>query len=82
MPYYEFFWLDETIEHLAEHGVVPEEFEEVVSNPEEIGESRSSNRPCCWGDTANGRYLFCVFEKLDEMTILPITAYDSRRPGE
>ena len=82
MPYYEFLWLDETTEHLAEHGVTPEEFEEVVGNPEEIGESRSSNRPCCWGDTANGRYLFCVFEKLDEMTILPITAYDSRRPGE
>lgn len=82
MPYYEFFWLDETIEHLAEHGVTPEEFEEVVSNPEEIGESRFSSRPCCWGETADGRYLFCVFEKLDDATILPITAYDSRRPGE
>jgi len=82
MPYYEFFWLDDTIGHLAEHDVRPEEFEEVVSNPDEIGESRSSGRPCCWGETSNGRYLFCVFEKIDEMTIIPITAYESQRRGE
>jgi hypothetical protein len=82
MPYYEFFWLDETIEHLAEHGVEPVEFEEVVSAPDTIGESRSSGRPCCWGETSDGRYLFCVFEKLDELTILPITAFESRRRGE
>ncbi len=36
MPYYEFQWDDETIEHLDQHGVSPEEFEEVVSNPEEM----------------------------------------------
>ena len=33
MPYYEFQWTDEIINHLAEHGVSPEDFEEVVSNP-------------------------------------------------
>lgn len=82
MPYFDFFWLDETVEHLAEHAVTPEEFEEVVRDPDEIGESRSSSRPCCWGETTEGRYLFCVFEKLDEITILPITAYESRRPRE
>lgn len=53
-----------------------------MSDPEEVGESRSSGRPCCWGETSDGRYLLCVFEKIDEMTILPITAYETRRRGE
>lgn len=82
MPYYNFHWTDEIVEHLAEHDVSPEDFEDAVSNPERRGESRSTGRPCCWGETADGRYLFCVFEYLDEMTILPFTAYEVRRPGE
>ncbi len=79
MPYYEFLWTDETIEHVAEHGVSPEELQEVVRDPDEIGESRSSGRPCCWGETTAGRYLFCVFEKLDDSTIMPITVYEVPR---
>ncbi len=47
MAYYEFYWTDETVEHLAEHGVTVEDFQDVVSEPEEVGESRSSGRPCC-----------------------------------
>jgi hypothetical protein len=79
MAYFEFVWTDEIIEHLAEHDVSPEDFQEVVREPEEIGESRSSGRPCCWGETPDGRYLLCVFEKLDDSTILPITAYEVPR---
>jgi uncharacterized DUF497 family protein len=76
MPYYEFLWTEEIIDHLAEHGVTREDFEEVVSNPRRIGVSRSSGRPCCWGETADGRSLFCVYEYLDEMTIIAVTAYE------
>ncbi len=82
MAYYEFLWTDENTEHLAEHGVSVEDFQEVVCDPEEVGESRSSGRPCCWGETSDGRYLMCVFEKLDEITVFPITAYETRRRGE
>jgi hypothetical protein len=82
MPYYDFVWTDETIDHLAEHGVSREEFEWIVSHPDEVGESRSTGRPCCWGETEDGRYFFCVFEKIDEYTILPVTAYETRRRGE
>ena len=76
MPYYQFLWTDEIIEHLAEHGVTREDFEQVVSNPARIGVSRSSGHPCCWGETADGRELFCVYEYLDDMTIIPVTAYE------
>ncbi len=68
-------WTDEILEHLAEHGVSQREFEQVVSNPNRIGSSRSSGRPCCWGETAKGRELFCVYEYLDDMTVIPVTAY-------
>jgi hypothetical protein len=81
MPYFDFKWIDEIIEHLDEHRVSPEDFEEVVSSPEEIGESRTTGRPCCCCETTDGRYLFCVFEKIDEMTIVPVTAYETRRRG-
>lgn len=77
MPYFEYFWTEEIVQHLAEHGVSREEFETVVSNPDRTSVSRSSGRPCCWGTTMAGRQLFCVYEFLDDMTIIPVTAYES-----
>lgn len=77
MPYLEFIWTDEILEHLAEHGVSAREFEHVVSHPARVGISRSSGRPCCWGETAEGRQLFCVYEHLDDTTIIPVTAYNA-----
>ena len=82
MAYFKFLWTDEIVEHLAEHGVRLEDFEEVVRHPERRGVSRATGRPCCWGEGPDGRYLFCVFEYLDDLTIIPFTAYEVRRPGE
>jgi hypothetical protein len=76
MPYFDFRWTDEIAEHLAEHDVTKAEFEEAVSNAKRRSISRSTGRPCCWGETAAGRQLFCVYENLDDMTIIPVTAYD------
>jgi hypothetical protein len=76
MPYYEFLWTEEIVDHLAEHGVTREDFEEVVSNPNRRGVSRSSGRPCCWGETTDGLRSFCVYEYLDDFTIIPVTAYE------
>ena len=79
MPYYDFLWTSETIQHIGEHDVSQQDFEEIVSDPEKIGESRTTGRPCCWGGTADGRFLLCVFEKIDELTVLPVTAFETRR---
>jgi hypothetical protein len=57
MPYFEFLWTDEIAAHLAEHGVDRPDFEGVVSNPSKVAVSRLSGRPCCWGQTADGRRL-------------------------
>jgi len=75
VPFYIFLWDDATIEHLALHGVSPEEFEEVVSSPERFDESRSSGRPIVFG-WVEGRHLACVYELIDESTVLPVTAYE------
>lgn len=60
MPYYEFIWSDEIVDHLAQHGVSPKDFEQIVSDPEQIGTSRSSGNPCAIGQSIDGRMLFCV----------------------
>lgn len=80
--HYGFLWTEEIIGHLAEHGIAPEDFEEIVKNPELRGMSRSSGRPCCWGETHDGRRVFCVYEMLDDLTVLPITAYEAQIPGD
>jgi hypothetical protein len=76
MPYYFFIWTPEIIEHLAEHDVTPDEFEEVVRKPDYEDVSRSTGNPLAFGTTSDGRYLCCVFKRLDDDAIEPVTAYD------
>jgi len=76
MPFYFFIWDDETVAHLAEHDVAPEQFEAIVQNPDKIEISRSSGRPAAFGWDDEGRYLCCVYEFLDDTTIIPWTAYE------
>jgi hypothetical protein len=76
MPFYFYIWTPEIVEHLAEHDVTPEEFEEVVGNPELEDVSRSSGNPLAFGYTSGGRYLCCVFRRIDQDVIEPITAYE------
>lgn len=82
MAYYEFLWTEEIIIHLGEHGVTPDDFEQIVRFPEARGNSRSTGRPCCWGETADGRWVICVYEKIDDVTILPVTAYEVPADGQ
>ncbi|MEN6451403.1 MAG: hypothetical protein ABFC96_13000 [Thermoguttaceae bacterium] len=76
MPVYSFIWNGPIEEHLAQHGVTPDEFEEVVSDPDDVDQSQSSGRPIAFGETSNGKYLACVYDLLDGLTVLPVTAYE------
>jgi hypothetical protein len=76
MPFYFFIWTSEIVDHLAEHGVTPEDFEEIVSDPESEGVSRSTGNPLAFGSTSDGRFLCCVFKRWDDDTIEPVTAYE------
>jgi hypothetical protein len=80
MPAFDFLWTDEIVEHLAEHGVSQNDFEQVVCHPTSKGWSRSSGLPCVWGYTEDGRYLIAIYEELDDITILPVTSYEVPEP--
>ena len=76
MPFFLFVWDDENEEHLAEHGVSRDEFEQVVCDPYGVRRSRSTRRPVAFGYTSEGRYLACVYEMIDATTVYPITAFE------
>lgn len=73
MPFYFFVWSDEIEAHIAAHGVTPEEFEQVVCDPDRVERSHSSTRPVAFGATTFGSYV-CVYGLLDNVTVLPETA--------
>ena len=77
--YYEIIWNDQpggNVEHIAEHGLTPEEIEEVIFNPLDRDVSRSFGLPIVFGFTPEGRYILVVYEQIDEVTVFPVTAYD------
>ena len=76
MPYYFYIWTQEIIDHLAEHDVSPEEFEEVVGDPDYEDISRSTGNPIAFGSTSEGRFLACVFKWLEDDLIEPVTSYE------
>lgn len=77
MPrYFEILWTDENIGHIAEHGISPDDVQQVLRDP--IGEdvSRATGCPIAFGYTESGRKLAVVYSMIDEITIYPITAYE------
>lgn len=80
MPYFEFLWTEESVRHLAEHGVSPQDFEHVVLHSVYRGRSRRSMLPVAWGYTSDRRYIIAVYEHVDELTVIPVTAYEVPEP--
>ncbi len=80
MSYFNFIWTDDIVEHLEEHDISIGDYEHIVCNPSAKGISRSSGLPAVWGYTHDNRYIIAVFEKIDAVTILPVTAYEVTEP--
>jgi hypothetical protein len=63
MKIHELVWPQERIDHIAEHGVTPEEVEEVCFGKPLVLRAKSEvYNPVYYvlGQTRAGRYLFCV----------------------
>jgi len=80
MPWFDIVW-DDSFPHgnvadLAENGVSTEEAEWVLMHAIGREKSRSSIRWIAFGHTADGRNLAVVYEMLDDITILPVTAFE------
>ena len=70
---------DGNAQHIAEHGVSPEEVEEVLNDvTSQTTRSASSGRPITFGFSAAGRRLAVVWEviELEPLTAYPVTAYE------
>jgi uncharacterized DUF497 family protein len=79
MPWYDFIRNDEpggNVEHIAQHGLTPEDVEVVICNPLEKTTSRSSGRPVVTGYTPDGRLVLVVYEEVHDVTVYPVTAYE------
>lgn len=79
MPWYDFIWNNEpggNVDHVAEHGLTPEDVEAVICDPLEKTTSRATGRPVVTGYTPDGRLILVVYERIDAVTVHPVTAYE------
>ena len=79
MPIAQFLWPEDRVEHIAKHGVTPEEFEQVCFGRALIlrAKARGAN-PVYYvlGETDSRRHLFCVVIEFPGGKGYPVTARD------
>ena len=68
------------VRHVAEHGITPEEVDEVLyeADEEAIVSSFSSGSPMVFGFTSTGKHIAVVFVVVEETpcSVRPVTAYE------
>ena len=67
------------VDHIAVNGLTPDEVDEILLDDSiPIGRSRSTGRPCKFGWTSTGKYIFVVWDVVsdDPLAIVPVTAYE------
>jgi len=75
----EFIWPEERVDHIARHGVTPEEFEQACTGICLIDKAPSKGENpvyLAYGQTEAGRYLFCAVIRFPNGNGYPITARD------
>ena len=73
----EFIWPEQRIEHIARHGVTPEEVEQVCFEKSLVQQAKSEGENPVYyvqGQTEAGRYLFCVVIRFPDGKGYPVTA--------
>lgn len=80
-------WDDEpggNVEHVAEHGLTPDEVDEVLLDDSiPTAHSATTNRPCKFGFTSTGKYIIVIWDEVndDPRMIYPVTAYEVPEPS-
>ena len=70
-------WPQERIEHIARHGVAPEEVEQACFGRSLVLRAKSEGENPVYyvlGQTESGRYLFCVIIRFPDGNGYPVTA--------
>ena len=87
MKIHELIWPDDRVDHIAQHGVEPEEVEEVCfGRPLVLRAKAKGKSPAYYvlGQSDAGRYLFCVVLQFPDgrgytVTARPMTDSERRR---
>lgn len=77
MEIFELVWPEDRIDHIARHGVLPEEVEDVCFGRGFVQRAKSQGENPVYyilGQTAAGRYLFCVVIQFPDGRGYPVTA--------
>jgi uncharacterized protein len=77
MSIQEIIWTEERVEHIARHGVSPEEVEQVCHGYPLVQRAKSEGKNPVYyllGQSYSGRYLFCVMIQFPENKGYPVTA--------
>jgi len=72
---YHFWWDEQNIEHIANHGVEPFEAEQILANADLIRKA-DRGKYVAYGQTFAGRYLMVVFARKEQGRIHIVTARD------
>lgn len=72
---YHFWWEDENLQHIADHGVEPYEAEAVITNAILIRKG-GRGKYVAYGQTDGGRYLMVVFAPKEQRRLRVVTARD------
>ena len=73
----EFLWPADRVDHIARHGVQPEEVEEVCFGEALVQRAKAIERNPVYyvrGQTSSGRHLFCVVIQFPNGIGFPVTA--------
>jgi len=68
-------WTLDRVDHVARHGIKPEEVEEVLASTKVFKRGRAGVYEA-WGQTESGRYLLVIVRYLGHNRAWPITARD------
>ena len=73
----------ENIDHVAEHGLVPDEVDEILLDDSiPTAFSASTGRPCKFGLTSTGKHIIVIWDEVcvNPRLIYPVTAYEVPEP--
>ena len=75
MNFYRFWWDEQNIDHIANHGVEPYETEYVIANAR-LTRNVGQGKYIAYGQTDTGRYLMVIFAPKDKGRLRVVTARD------
>ena len=82
MKIHDLIWPEDLIDHIASHGIEPDEVEEVCFGQALVQRAKSEGKNPVYyvlGQTSAGRYLFCVVIQFPDGRGYPVTARQMTR---